>query len=542
LLDDVATVKPDVPPIPDAIDIRPANGSIFRADVSGLSVDFAGFTDAAAEQVEIQILSSADAPITESSWVTVGTATSASTATTFNDAAPIFRWSATITPVPDDRSGDDRWTNGGLLRFRTVAVDASGKRTALPFFDASSGTCVAQVLAKSWKDVLKTCKSPFSPELGAAPGGDGRAAALVSARIDPARIGLFDPDSAPDYLSRKGFIFTDETDDYYDLIEAPRTLSEFQDRFGFSEDDDNTPFADDGEVTATYFNRSDLGIGREMHCATFTLRGTPGTACYVRNYGTDDDGQPVFSGDPASALEDAILQQNSFATVAMVKFGTTFSPPDGNDVQFFVYNANDDLVNQAQLDNVASNEAIPNNCLNCHGGLYDRDTATVTGATFLPFDPESFLYATTGDFTFEAQREELRALNAMVKHAGAPPAIAQFIDGLYGAKVDQEGAKENLDWIPAGFSDDEESKVLYREVIKPYCRTCHMSQTGDFAFMRTEDFKKQNSLTNDSVCHQNDMPVAEATMGLFWPSSARAYLVNSLGLSTSCAPFAGDAQ
>ena len=39
-----------------------------------------------------------------------------------------------------------------------------------------------------------------------------------------------------------------------------------------------------------------------------------------------------------------------------------------------------------------------------------------------------------------------------------------------------------------------------------------------------------------SVCRTNEMPVAEATLGLFWRSPARAYLLNSLGLASSCAP------
>jgi hypothetical protein len=268
----------------------------------------------------------------------------------------------------------------------------------------------------------------------------------------------------------------------------------------------------------------------------FDGRGVFGTACYVRNYGVDENGQPVFSGDPVSALSDAIDQVNSFATVAMVKFGNTYAPPEGNDVQFFVYNAQDQLVDRAQLDNIGSNEAIPNNCLNCHGGTYDPFSRTIVGATFLPFDPESLRFARGGEFSFDAQAEEFRVLNSMVKNAGAPPPVAQFVDGLYNSAVDTPGATVNLDWIPSGWNQTDEAKTVYREVIKPYCRTCHMSQTGDFAFMRIEDFEKQSGKTASSVCQTTDMPVAEATLFRFWQSPARAYIVNSLGLSTPCAP------
>jgi hypothetical protein len=205
-------------------------------------------------------------------------------------------------------------------------------------------------------------------------------------------------------------------------------------------------------------------------------------------------------------------------------------------VQFFVYNAQDELVNRALLDNIGENQSIPNNCLNCHGGQYDVDRGALVGATFLPFDPLAFDFSPEPGFSYADQQDQFRSLNLMVRGAGAPPPVIQFIDGTYGGKADVPGTPADLDWIPAGWNADDESKTVYRDVLKPYCRTCHISQVGDFAFMRIEDFKEQNAKTAASVCKTTDMPVAEATLGLFWQSPARAYLVNTLGLSTACAP------
>jgi hypothetical protein len=523
---DVETLERTIPPIPSEIDIRPANGDVFSAPTSDITISFSGFATKAGQAIEVQVLGDPNAAVVESSWVTIAKTQTATTPTSFNDEAPIFRWSVQAAPAgdPDHR----RWPQGGILRYRAVAIDAAGARAALPFFDASSGICVARLRAKSWKDILTNCKSPFSPDFGQAATERGRAAALVSTIVTPD-----DAFVGPAYLARKGEIFEEDTDRYYDDIDAPRTLRDFQLRFGFSDDHG----LDGGsEVEATYYNRGDLGIGREMHCSTFIEGVQQGTACYVRNYGVDDQKQPLFGGDPSSALADALDRKDSFATVAMIKFGNTYAPPEGNDVQFFVYNAQDVLVNKAQLDNVGENQSIPNNCLNCHGGTYDAISGTLAGATFLPFDPLALDFATKPGFTYEDQEDQLRALNLMVRGAGAPPPVVQFIDGTYGNKPDVPGTRADLDWIPRGWNADEESRTIYRDVIKPYCRTCHISQVGDFAFMRIEDLKAEDTKTKASVCETTDMPVAQATLNLFWQSSARAYVVNSLGLTTACAP------
>ncbi|MBX3233391.1 MAG: hypothetical protein KIT84_33895 [Labilithrix sp.] len=499
--------------VPADIAIEPANGQLYDARTDDREVKFAGFTNAAGATVDVQVLSRPDAPITESSWITIATATSATTPTTYNDAEPIYRWSIVAIPSP---RGSERWAVGGLLRYRTV-MNAGGKRSALPFYDASSAACIDGLAGASWKEVLEKCKSPYSPALGAALGGSARAAALVSAGPAPA--------TPPPYLSRKGDITAAATAAYYANIDAPATLTEFKARFGFLER---------GVIEATYFNAGDLGIGREMHCTSFANATDGGIACYVRNYGVDAALNPVFGGDQKAALDDAIARRNAFATVAMIKLGAKFAPKEGNDVRFYVYGADETLANRAPLDNFGLNQAIPNNCLNCHGG--QNEGGRVVGASFLPFDPEAFRYAAEGERTYEAQEDRFRQLNALIASAGAPPPILQFVDGLYGGKAETAGTKANLDWIPKGWSDSEEAKTVYREVYKPYCRACHVSQVGDYAFMRFSELTKHSAETAESICATHEMPIAEVTTNAFLRSPARAYLVNTLGLSTPCSP------
>jgi hypothetical protein len=508
------TVKPVIATIPSQIDIQPANGTkLDGQSTAAASVHFTGFTTAPNEKVDIQVLTDPNAAPAETNWTTIATATADATATNFNDTAnPIYRYAIDATP-------GDHWPEGGVLRFRTVATDAAGAKSLLPFFDLASGDCIAAQGPKGWKDLLAACKSPFSPDLGAALGSTTKAAALVSPTPAPG------DGFRPNYLSRKGFIDATQTTSYYNAVNAPQTLTDFRRRFGFDTQ---------AEVDAVYYNLGDLGIGREMHCTTFDRNGQNGTACYVRNYGDRGDGIGDFSGNADRAMRDAVAQRGSFAAVCMVKFGNTFADPQGNDVQFFVYDANENIANRAQLDSVDSNDAIPNNCTNCHGGNYDDRTQVLTGSTFLPFDPESFLFAKDKGFSFAEQEDQFRQLNVMMKNAGSPPGTAQLVDGFYGGKSDVAGTHTNLDWIPAGWNGSEEAKTVYREVYKPYCRTCHTSQVGEFAFMTYDDFKTEAAKTSNSVCTINEMPVAEATMKNFWASSARGFLVNSVDANNSC--------
>jgi hypothetical protein len=107
---------------------------------------------------------------------------------------------------------------------------------------------------------------------------------------------------------------------------------------------------------------------------------------------------------------------------------------------------------------------------------------------------------------------------------------------MYDGKVDRPGRPANLEFIPDAWMRTRATQTTYREVIKPYCRTCHVSQVAQFAFLQPEDFMRSATDTTKSVCVTNQMPIAEATLELFWRSPARGYLMGSLGLSHGCAP------
>ena len=67
----------------------------------------------------------------------------------------------------------------------------------------------------------------------------------------------------------------------------------------------------------------------------------------------------------------------------------------------------------------------------CHGGTYNVATNSVTGASFLPFDPFNFRYPRNSSLTFDAQQESMRQLNTLVLATNPNQPIIDLINGLY---------------------------------------------------------------------------------------------------------------
>lgn len=228
------------------------------------------------------------------------------------------------------------------------------------------------------------------------------------------------------------------------------------------------------------------------------------------------------------------FNSNQLATVAMVFNGNpnTSSNDVPNNVTFYVYDQFGNLATSAALDDEGL-KSVPRMCMACHGGSYtphsSTSPATVTGASFLPFDVLSFYYSTlfSQQYGVTAQQEVFRQLNLMVKttNGGSQPqtanqsAIVDFIDGLYCPDPNNGGVLSNCStpvensgsvavdtYFPTGWAGNQK---LYADVIKPYCRMCHLaqpetfSQSSHFAPVTVQSF----------LCGQNDMPHAEVPFG-----------------------------
>ena len=287
-------------------------------------------------------------------------------------------------------------------------------------------------------------------------------------------------------------------------------------------------FSADGESVAYYRNEQDLGFGRQMHCRVlerdpfnaFARR----AACYVVN----------FADESAASLG-----RNPAATVAM-----DFDVRRADKVRFFVYGPDGKRLNKVNLDGGNVEKAVPNLCLNCHGGKLQPDNS-VLGAHFLPFD---VAYLPTPSDR-GPQLEAFRQLNEIVwavemQNPSEPSTISpivDLIDGWYGGlgSVRDPASQFDAAFVPDAWSDHPGT---YREVIAPSCRTCHVAQRPAISWSSSGQVfnPATRTLIDARVCQPGSstgstpaaflMPHAQRTFHKFWLSGARAALAVDLGL------------
>jgi cytochrome c5 len=319
--------------------------------------------------------------------------------------------------------------------------------------------------------------------------------------VNPSKVrGAALPQNGALWLSRHGSGSTAEAGNYYATIGATAAkdnLGKWKQANGFPA----TGPAND-EVRAQYFNAQDLNLGRDTHCRVVGTR----LACYQNNSGPEP-GAPDFP-NADKALNEMVTGKAPFATVAMDQ------EANGN-INFYAYNGSGALVQEAALD-LEGKKAMPNLCTACHGGYYNANTHTVSGASFLPFDVFGFKFASASGFTLNDQQEAFRKLNAMVKST-SPNAtnpnnpIVTFIDGMYSGGVGTPGTHANDSWVPAGWA----AKPNVYDVFKRTCRTCHLASQG-YDFTSYQGFIDAKVPIQIAVCNGKTMPHAEVPYRKFW--------------------------
>lgn len=495
----------------------PNHGETFSFTTLNHGMSFSGNYDKPNIQVDVLALNNPKlSPSVLSNWTIIGSTFTGTSPNYWNSSDPYYTWSSGGYIAPS--AHPERWPQGGIARVRAIARDPDRPNYDLVTFDEDYYDCKIAHASESWEAIGNDCASDDTPY-----------ATIVSTTPTPADPQFTTP---PPFLNLKGNAGS-TTSAYYSTIGAPSTLSAFKTNYGFG-------LRGTDEATATYYNDGDLGIGREMHCKSFTLLlGQVGRACYVTNYAPRDAQGNVIFGDATNSLSLAVSRTSPIATVAMVytPAGTT------NNVRFMVYDANGNLTDQAPLDSKKVNTSVPNNCLTCHAGSSTYDTTTdpahprITGASFLPFDVFSFQYSTQAGFTYNDQADALRRLNWHVSNTSPASGIMDLINGLYAPNaVSDSAAVANNTYIPTGWNDTKAHQKLYNTVVKPYCRTCHLSQTGAMNWLNATDFYNSASIIGSDVCNSHRMPNSEHTQIKMWQSSARAHLTAQLGINDPCTP------
>jgi hypothetical protein len=326
---------------------------------------------------------------------------------------------------------------------------------------------------------------------------------------------------------------------YYNLIDPDgefTTFSAWAQNAGFK-DANNNDIDDPAIAHALYVNNFDLGFGRDM----YLRKADDGNVyTYVTNYPT---------------LEAGLEQRGEFAIVAM-EYSENPDPAGANGkiVKFFVFSADErsgDFIRVNSLNFDGGGERfVPGVCTVCHQDYPgSRDYSDVSqadlGATFIPWDLDSFLYSKADDaalveptlnsaefsaekidqFSRETQESELRKLNlgALATYVDDPvrhEASIQLIHGWYGDAELQLPVDELPDntfdgsYVPAGWVGQEE---LYREVFSRTCRICH-TQVGNEQknFDSYEEFIGKKDIITNYVFEQGLMPIARLSFDRFW--------------------------
>lgn len=313
------------------------------------------------------------------------------------------------------------------------------------------------------------------------------------------------------------------------------TLSAFSSFYGFG-----------SGPQAFYYNRGDLGIGREMHCVDQINTANQQIACYVKNFSAGDNDSEFRFGQSSNVAFANLNAGNAFATVAMVYRNLA---PAKDKVFFVVYGPTGVLTNVAALDrhgfnfakglpdnhgnfgtpglNGNFNNHIPSNCVSCHGGqAYDHTTHSETGALFLPFDLDQFEYENVSGRTRADQLVAFQHLNEIVRKvaalSGSPGAssLKAQLDGWYSntpgsnAKTEVFENPFNPAFVPAGWST---ASSVYSSVVRGSCRNCHMVQ-GTFPFDTSAQFLSVANASAVDLCAYR-MPHALQSVRLFWQST-----------------------
>ncbi|HYO13607.1 MAG TPA: hypothetical protein VE685_10480 [Thermoanaerobaculia bacterium] len=207
--------------------------------------------------------------------------------------------------------------------------------------------------------------------------------------------------------------------------------------------------------------------------------------------------------------------------------------------KFYVFDNQGNRINKADLD-AAGVKYVPNLCVICHGqNPYPGSAANGLNARFIPFDLDSFQYPTILPFLFSraAQEGQFKGLNnRILTNTNPTPAITELVHGWYGGaglpNATQNGAYVVPGWrlngtgIPPGTSPVDKS-ALYRDVVKPSCRSCHITRNGTANWSlwdgpgTNDGFKERGATIRSFVCGPNRvMPNARLTYSNFWLSTS----------------------
>lgn len=256
----------------------------------------------------------------------------------------------------------------------------------------------------------------------------------------------------------------------------------------------------------TFFNPNDLGLTRRANCNRYERQGVGQFACYVTKYGK-------LGESPYESLWDGFAGLNPGDTVAMEFTAPVNGDPSDRSVKFYIYApgqtpSQQSLKLKTAFDTDGDTKYVPEVCLHCHG-LYVPQ--------FAVFDVMEYEWLGVGQSKVENIQEQMREWNSWVDTIAAhtnPPHIPPsanparaLIKRIYGG----EGAV----YVPGKTAHSEYwGNPVYDDLVKPYCRTCHMWSSFPFSPPNPQLFGPVDS----HIC-TGEMPHAMAPQLALWSST-----------------------
>ena len=308
---------------------------------------------------------------------------------------------------------------------------------------------------------------------------------------------------------------------------------------------------------AVFANSLDLDVGRRVNCVP--RRGNV-TLCWASSHHPEGAGSQVraaidfrrarsisvilMDGDRAffgswsfaGQISHYVPRSSMQSGGKTVYVGGQSEPPWSSQHAEKLYGDSAKLDNHTAIDS-QGRKAIPHACLSCHGGRLDPASGQVIGASLLPIVPARIAFGETYTRRTRAQEEEnIRAINQIVLLSNPAPAIAAQIQTMYAGTVQVPGTRANDAAVPPGWRGSE---GIYKQIVEPYCSSCHFAQRGTLSFASAADLRTHRDAVQRTVCTDFTMPHSEPLFRRFWTEggivSLPGLLSTWLGFN-SCGP------
>lgn len=276
---------------------------------------------------------------------------------------------------------------------------------------------------------------------------------------------------------------------------------------------------------AGFVDLNDLGLGRRVNCTV--LNPTPRiTMCWATSHGQlPAPGQSPNAAalSTATAADSDIKSLNIILNMGQQSFFGTWEPARaatrGGEAGF----ADASGKRYVTVLDSQGPKSVPNACLSCHGGRYDPTRQIVVGASLMPLIPSHLHFSSPQ--ARANNEEQIRRINFMILESNPSPTVSAQIRTLYNGTPGTPGTRANDAAVPAGWASQA---GLYRQVIAPYCGTCHFSQTGLLHFGTFANLQFNKQRVQKAVCTDFSMPHSEQGFRRFWSEGGSVSLPGML--------------